>query len=186
MSLAARLRNFFSARANTKNLATVYLGLGSNVGDRRYHLESAIEQLKKYGTITLISPWYETEPIPFSNQRWHFNLVLKLLTSYSPREVLTQILSIEAALGRDRGEPNAQRTIDIDILVYEDQIINEPDLIVPHPRLHERAFVLKPLSDIAHSFTHPVLKKTPWELLSVLSTQPIKRIYLPDNIVNDL
>lgn len=147
-------------------VGTVLLGLGSNLGDRVRHLERAIERLGKEIRLEAISSIYETQPLGDRDQPWYLNLVCLGVTRFGPRGVLEFIAQIEADLGRDRGEGGtAPRTIDIDILAYDDRIIDEPDLQLPHPRMGERAFVLEPLCEIAPDWRHPVLSQSAREML---------------------
>lgn len=145
-----------------------YIALGSNLGNRAEHLEKAIQALKKKLKISDLkkSPIYETEAVGGpKGQKKYFNSVIEFETKLSPRELLQKLLEIETYLGRKRSVKNAPRTIDLDLLFYGDQIINKPGLEVPHPRLHERWFVLKPLADLAPEWVHPILKKSVKEML---------------------
>jgi len=144
---------------------TVLLSLGSNLGDRVRYLERALEQLRREIRIERVSSIYETRPVGDLDQPWYLNLVCMATTSLKPRALLEYINAIEAALGRKRGgERNAARTIDIDILAYDDRIIDEPDLEIPHPRVTERGFVLEPLVEIAPEWRHPSEGRTALEL----------------------
>ena len=144
---------------------TVYLGLGSNMGNRQNNLDRALELLSQRLRVAKISSVYETEPIGDINQPRFLNLVCQIYTSLAPMALLTLAKGIESRLGRTSGKSNAPRPIDIDILFYSDQIIETPELIIPHPRLVERAFVLVPLAEIAPYLVHPVSGKTIKELL---------------------
>ncbi len=149
-------------------MAVTYLGRGSNMGDRKANLIGAIEALES-DTVRLISSSgiYETEPWGFDDQSMFMNMVISIETQLECRELLEKLLGIESAMGRVRsGAGYEARIIDMDILLYDSQIINEPGLIVPHPRLHERMFVLRPLAEIAPSLMHPVLGKSISELLA--------------------
>ncbi len=137
-------------------MVTAYLGLGSNLGDRQRNLEKAIELLAQQVRIEQVSPFYETEPVGYLAQPRFLNAVCQVNTSLSPEELLITVKEIEANLGRVTSFPNAPRPIDIDILLYDDQIINLPQLTIPHPRLEERAFVLVPLAELAPELVHPV------------------------------
>lgn len=149
-------------------LKTVYLSLGSNVGDGEANLRAALEALGKLGTVKAISPFYETEPVEFTRQPWFLNCVVVLETERMPRQLLAAVLSIEQAMGRKRLQPKGPRVIDIDILLFGNSVIDDPKLIVPHPAMHERRFVLEPLVAIAPDVRHPVLKRTARELLDAL------------------
>jgi 2-amino-4-hydroxy-6-hydroxymethyldihydropteridine diphosphokinase len=140
----------------------VYLGLGTNLGDRETKLNEALEKLNySAGNVISSSAIYETEPWGFQAETMFLNMVVSLRTRLTPDMLLKRLKKIETELGRKRtGEGYTSRTIDIDILLYEDLIINKPDLKVPHPLIRERKFVLVPLCDIAADLVHPVFKKT--------------------------
>ena len=142
----------------------VYLGLGSNLGNRRDNLDRALDFLSQRLRIGKVSSIYDTEPVGNINQPRFLNLVCQVYTTLTPIELLALVKGIENKLGRVSGKSNAPRPIDIDILFYGDQVIETPELIVPHPRLAERAFVLIPLAEIALELVHPVSGKTVEEL----------------------
>ena len=147
-----------------------YLLLGGNLGDRRKYIALAIAEIEaKIGNITKRSSLYETASWGKHDQPDFFNQVIEVKTSLKPQKLLSGILSIEAELGRKRIEKWGSRIIDIDILLYEGQVINEPELIVPHPYLAFRRFCLMPWCEIAPEFIHPLLKKNIQELLIELS-----------------
>ncbi len=129
----------------------VYIGLGSNLGDRARHIEDALRELAAEGDIHVVarSTLHETEPVggPAGQGRF-LNAVAELETALSPRALLGRLQAIEAAHGRERAVPNGPRTLDLDLLLYGERVIHEPDLIVPHPRMWERAFVQEPLREI--------------------------------------
>jgi 2-amino-4-hydroxy-6-hydroxymethyldihydropteridine diphosphokinase len=145
----------------TPILQTVYLLLGSNLGNRKEVLEKAVELLsEKVGIIIKQSRDYETAPWGVTNQPDFLNLAIEIQTNFKPLEVLEQTQSVENQLGRIRKEKWGARLIDIDILFYGNEIIDKPNLKVPHPLMQERDFVLTPMAEIAPDFVHPVLGKT--------------------------
>jgi len=146
-------------------LVTVYLGLGSNMGDRQDNLDRALDFLSQRLRIDRVSSVYDTEPVGNVEQPHFLNLVCQVNTRLAPRELLTLAKSIESKLGRTSGKSNASRPIDIDILFYGDQVIETPELIIPHPKLAGRAFVLIPLAEIALNLVHPVSGKTVKQLV---------------------
>lgn len=147
---------------------TVYLGLGSNQGDRRAYLEAAIGRLGELGRVTALSSFYETEPVELARQEWFLNCALALETELLPRQLMKRILDVEHALGRRRTRPKGPRTLDIDILLFGRAVVEAPGLKIPHPAMHQRRFVLAPLAEIAPEARHPVLKRTARELLDGL------------------
>ena len=146
-------------------MAIAYLGVGSNMGYSKAHLDDAIEHLSMCGTVTKVSFFYKTEPVGDIPQDWYLNCVVKLKTKLSPHDLLKELLSIEKNMGRVRTMKNSPRIIDIDILTYDNLVISEADLAIPHPRFHERRFVLIPFAEIAPDVLHPTLKKSILELL---------------------
>ena len=149
-------------------MAKVYLLLGGNLGDRNYYIQMS-EQLidKELGAIINRSSIYETEPWGFQHEQNFYNRVVEINTLLNPQELLEKIHNIENNLGRERkNQQYSARTIDIDILFYDDLILNEPNLIIPHSQLHNRKFALEPLCEIKPEFMHPVMNVTVRELLS--------------------
>lgn len=132
-----------------------YLGLGSNVGERRAHLAGAISDLHGAGRITGVSGVYETEPQGYLDQPSFLNLVVRLDTSLGPVALLERLLEIERSRGRVRTVPNGPRTLDIDILLYGDRVIEQEGLTIPHPRMTERTFVLVPLLELSPAAVDP-------------------------------
>ncbi len=146
-------------------MATVYLGLGSNMGDRRRNLSGALERLSRFVEIDKMSPVYDTAPVGNPHQGRFLNLVCRGRIALPALELLKAAKAIEREMGRQPGgERNSPRPIDIDILFYGDEVINTGELIIPHPRLAERAFVLVPLAEIAPGLLHTVSGKTIGEL----------------------
>ena len=147
--------------------AKAYLLTGSNLGDRAARLQEAADRIGSLaGDILKRSPVYETPPWGFDHPIAFLNQALEVKTDHSPAELLTILLGIERSLGRTRNKGTYEaRTIDIDILLYDDIILNTKDLVIPHPRMHLRRFTLKPLADIAPGIIHPVLGKNVAELL---------------------
>jgi 2-amino-4-hydroxy-6-hydroxymethyldihydropteridine diphosphokinase len=147
----------------------VFVGVGSNLGDRASYLEFAKKEVLSIAGLTCLqcSFAYETEPVEaegglFLNAVWSFEI------ASSPRDLLEELQKIEIKANRQRKKSHEARTLDLDLLFYGDQVIREPGLTVPHPRLHERAFVLEPLCELAPELVHPILKKTIKELLNNL------------------
>lgn len=144
---------------------TAYIGLGSNLGDRLRNIEGAVERLSSVGTVSAVSSLYETKPWGVEGyQPRYLNQVVAVSTMLDPLEIVTELLAIEFALGRARKEKNASRTLDLDLLLHGDTVLVASGVTVPHPRLHERAFVLVPLVEIAPELVHPVLQRTIAEL----------------------
>jgi 2-amino-4-hydroxy-6-hydroxymethyldihydropteridine diphosphokinase len=155
----------------------VYLSLGSNLGDRAGNLRSAIERLGTLGKVVAISSFYETEPVAVTEQPWFLNCAVRLDTEKMPRQLLAGILAIERQLGRHRTEYKGPRTIDIDIVLFGNSVLATPDLIIPHPAMQERRFVLEPLMEIAPEVRHPALERTIRELRDALPPgQAVRRI----------
>ncbi len=138
---------------------TAYLGLGSNLGDRETHLRKALSLLGDAGEIIALSSVYETEPWGYAEQPSFLNIVCGFRTSLSPPELLALAQEVERSLGRVRTVRYGPRTMDVDILLYGDLVLDTPDLQIPHPRIPERAFVLAPLAEIAPDVEHPALKR---------------------------
>jgi 2-amino-4-hydroxy-6-hydroxymethyldihydropteridine diphosphokinase len=156
-----------------------YVGLGSNLGDRAAYLLlglSALSRLPKTHLLRL-SPVYETDPVG-PPQPPYLNMVAELETELSPKGLLAEMLRVEKALGRERRERWGPRTLDLDLLLYGDLVLEEEGLSVPHPRLHERAFVLVPLLDLLPEGRHPLLGQSFAELLASLDASSVRPLVL--------
>lgn len=160
-------------------LTTIYLLLGSNLGDRAMLMQTAADRIgERIGNVTQASALYETAPWGGIEQPAFLNQVLAVKTNLAPEEVLRIILEIEHEAGRVRYERWGARHLDIDILYFGEMIMDTPRLTVPHPRLHERRFTLVPLTEISPDFVHPVLEKTNAELLEVCMDKEVVSRYL--------
>jgi len=157
---------------------TIYLSLGSNLADRAANLQAARSHLPPQVGLIEASPIYETEPWGYTDQPLFLNQALKAVTSLTPGQLLIYLKSIEKALGRLPSFHLGPRLIDLDILFFDDLVMHEQGLTIPHPYLHERPFVLVPLADVAPDFVHPVFHLTIKDFLSKLDTRGI-RIYDP-------
>ena len=154
--------------AGTGHIA--YVALGSNLGVRADYLRRALDALgERAGPVTAVSSAYETDPAGITDQPVFLNAVCSLETGLGPGRLLETLLEIESDQGRVRTVKDAPRTLDLDLLLYEDRVIDEPGLQVPHPRMGERAFVLVPLAEIAPGLVHPVSRLTVREMLARLS-----------------
>ena len=135
-------------------LETIYLSLGSNLGDRAANLRAAIDALAPFAHVKKISSFYETEPVDYLNQPWFLNCVVEAETSLGPLELLHALRKIESHLGSKKEFAKGPRLLDMDILFYGDETISLPELQIPHPRMLQRNFVLAPLAEIAPSLKH--------------------------------
>lgn len=149
-------------------MASVYIGLGTNLGNREANLELAIRLFKPEFTVRKVSPVYETDPLYRLGQPQFFNAVCCVETTLSPEAALEKCKAIERAMGRKKGDTHDPRIIDVDILFYDDVVLKTADLTIPHPRLHERAYMLVPLSKIAPRFVNPATGKTVMQMLRAL------------------
>ncbi len=153
--------------------AGIYIGTGSNLGDRERNLA---DSLSLFGfQVVAISSIYETEPVGYLEQPWFLNQVVCVDTALSPKELLDRCRQVESHMGRVREIPKGPRTIDLDILFYHDRILREPDLVIPHPAIPDRRFVLEPMNEIASDFVHPVLQRRISELLFSCKDRSIVR-----------
>jgi 2-amino-4-hydroxy-6-hydroxymethyldihydropteridine diphosphokinase len=147
---------------------TVYLSLGSNVGDRQANLEQAIAQFATIGTVTQRSAFYETEPMEVTDQPWFLNCAVELDTELMPKQFIGAVLDVERSMGRKRIKKKGPRTIDIDVVLFGKSIVEMKGLTVPHPAMHLRRFVLEPMVEIAPEVRHPVFKRSMRELRDAL------------------
>ena len=147
-------------------MVTAAVALGSNLGDRRSHLDYAVSRLRSLLADLRVSGYYETDPVDMPGaQPLFLNAAAVGSTDASAQDLLRALLSIEAERGRERPHPGAARTLDLDLILYGSVVLNEPALVVPHPRFRERGFVLEPLAEIAPDLVDPVTGSTVGELL---------------------
>jgi len=159
---------------------TVYLSLGSNLGDRAANLQAAIAALPAAGVeVQQVSSFYETEPVDFLDQPWFLNCALEAQTDLPPAALLTALRAIETQMGSKKLVAKGPRLIDLDILLYESEIIDTPNLQIPHPRMHSRRFVLQPLAEIAPDVRHPISNRTISDLLASSPDKSAVRLSKP-------
>lgn len=138
----------------------VYIAIGTNIGNRQQNLAIAKKEIEEFAQISKQSPIYETEPLGHKDQESFYNQVIEIKTILSAKELIIKLQEIEHKMGRIREIKNGPRVIDLDILLYNREVINQPHLTIPHPRLHKRSFVLDPLSEIAADLIHPSLNQS--------------------------
>ncbi|HKJ26250.1 MAG TPA: 2-amino-4-hydroxy-6-hydroxymethyldihydropteridine diphosphokinase [Anaerolineales bacterium] len=159
---------------NEPEMHTIYLGLGTNSGDRAANLEAAIQALPPQVEVQERSPIYQTPPWGYTNQPDFLNLVLEARTQLTPPQLLKFLKSLEDQVGRTATFRWGPREIDIDILLYDDLVLETDELVIPHPQMQARAFVLVPLADLAPNLVHPKLKQTNTDLLEQVDTTAIQ------------
>ncbi|HZX47743.1 MAG TPA: 2-amino-4-hydroxy-6-hydroxymethyldihydropteridine diphosphokinase [Nitrospirota bacterium] len=160
-------------------LINAFIGIGTNLGDRKNHIAEAIQLLENNTDIKIIrsSALYVTEPIGYVGQDWFLNCVIEVMTNLPPHELLARCLEIEDKMGRTRTMQWGPRVIDLDILLYNNAVIEDDDLIIPHPNMDKRRFVLAPLVEIAPDVIHPKLNKTVTDLLKHLNDKHKVDVY---------
>ncbi|MCC7173640.1 MAG: 2-amino-4-hydroxy-6-hydroxymethyldihydropteridine diphosphokinase [Bryobacterales bacterium] len=164
-------------------MKTAYLSLGSNLGRREAFLGQALRLLERpHLHVVRVSSVYETAPMDLAGQPWFLNLVAEIETDLFPAQLLARARRVERELGRRRPVARGPRTIDVDILLYEDVVMETPDLTIPHPRMALRRFVLEPLAELVPALRHPVLRRTIRELLVPTRGQAARRVFAPYGI----
>ena len=153
-----------------------FILLGANLGDRQSNILQALQYIQVRANIAKVSSFYETEPLEGSDQPEYLNMACQIETNDGPKELLQFLKWVERRMGRTISEKYAPRPIDIDLLLYDDLIIRESDLWIPHPRMHERAFTLIPLTEIAHDLVHPVLNETIEALAKKIDASTVKKV----------
>jgi 2-amino-4-hydroxy-6-hydroxymethyldihydropteridine diphosphokinase len=158
-----------------------FIGIGSNIGDRRKNCAEAVERLEQIHGCSVIrcSHWYRTSPVGVENQDWFVNGVASLAAEISAQDLLDRLLHIEAAMGRVRREKWGPRIVDLDLLLYGEDIVEEKKLKIPHPLMHVRRFVLVPLAEVSPDVIHPVLGKTVFQMLQELRGEDQQVTRLP-------
>jgi 2-amino-4-hydroxy-6-hydroxymethyldihydropteridine diphosphokinase len=161
----------------------ILIGIGGNLdsprfGPPRETATAALTALEQGGIRILVrSSWYRSEPVPRSNQPWFINAIVSIDTEFGPEELLATLQLVETRFGRQRSEPNAARVLDLDLIDCCGKVMQTPELVLPHPRLHHRRFVLAPLAEIAPDWRHPVFGLTAEQMLARLQQeQPVERL----------
>ena len=160
---------------------TAYISVGSNIGDRRLHCENGIAAIEESGVTTVMvrSRYYLTEPVDYTDQDWFINGVVEIQTIHDPFSLLEKLLSIQRDEGRRENTIRfGPRILDMDILLYDDDVLHSPSLVIPHPRMHKRRFVLKPICDIDPDIVHPVLHLSMHNLLTGLGDNEQRIVYI--------
>ena len=158
-------------------MKTAYLSLGSNLGKRETNLHRALELLASPEVrVTRVSSTYETEPRDLRHQPWFLNIIAEIETTLFPLQLLGRIQKIEKELGRQRTVDKGPRTLDIDIVLFGNSVIETPRLHVPHPRMQDRRFVLEPLAELAPELRHPLTRRTIREMLAATAAQKVSRV----------
>ncbi len=165
-----------------------YIGIGSNLGDRIAHLRDAIKAVKQLGGLLSVSSVYETEPfgVEDEEQPMYLNMVVTVCTELKPRQLLDELMKIELANGRIRHQRNESRTLDLDILLYGDEMIELTELEVPHPRMHQREFVMVPLAEIAPDLVLPKVNLSVSEIAEDLPNHGIRRVRAIDGMAEQV
>ena len=157
--------------------SVAYIGLGSNLGDRVGYLKAGIKAIERLGDLIAASSAYESDPHGVEeDQPSYLNMVLAIRTPMGPMELLNELLAIERANGRIRNRANESRTLDLDVLLVDDMVFDNPKLAIPHPRMHEREFVMIPLTEIAPCAMHPTLNRTIADITVGLADQGVRRL----------
>lgn len=176
LSLAMTIRPFSCLDRASLPLNDVYIALGSNMNNRAQNIIEALRSLRNLGVVKTTSYLYESEPMYHLDQSAFMNAACHLKTSLEPIELLSAIKSIESSIGRTASFRNGPRLIDIDIILYGDRVVNSPSLEIPHPRMCERGFVLRPLCDINMEIQHPLRNESLADLLSALPIEDFKAV----------
>jgi 2-amino-4-hydroxy-6-hydroxymethyldihydropteridine diphosphokinase len=162
-------------------MAHAYIGFGSNVGDRLTHIQQGLRCLSKAADVllTAVSSLYETEPVGYAAQEWFLNGVAAIETDQPPHQLLALLKHVEKQIGRQQRSLQGPRELDLDLLIYNQSCINTPDLVVPHPKMHQRRFVLIPFAEIAPDTIHPILKQNIQTLLGESTDDKVVRLFIP-------